>query len=292
MGLISSHRYIPKLEFLQSVVPAIRANGVPLQWSADVTEHAHITLVKDPAYNSNNNNYEPQICRNLDRKDKCRQFDLATAIARAGVDFGAHALDEHDDPSAILDDEPALLLNRTSELLARIEPVARLSGTNRTNTNYFLESSLLADGKFPNAYIPFRTFTSLHGNTAFHLARDYVGRQLTVEAAATKFRLPDLQPALAAYLHRSHGAQLIIGGRRPSLRDLELPFEKIEIWHNVRIQSRAFHDPSNILVPDTVNAAPPDSQWKCGHADAVIVNTDSTHQWPKSGLQGMFLSYL
>ena len=35
--------YIPKLEFMQSVVPGIIANGVPVQWSADVTEHAHIT---------------------------------------------------------------------------------------------------------------------------------------------------------------------------------------------------------------------------------------------------------
>ena len=30
--------YIPKLEFLQSVVPSIRANGIALQWSADGTE--------------------------------------------------------------------------------------------------------------------------------------------------------------------------------------------------------------------------------------------------------------
>jgi len=54
--------YIPKLEFLQSVVPSIQVNGVAIQWSADLTEHAHITKVKDPACSSNNQDYESQIC--------------------------------------------------------------------------------------------------------------------------------------------------------------------------------------------------------------------------------------
>ena len=33
---------IPKLELLQSVVPSIRLSGMLMQWSTDVTEHAHI----------------------------------------------------------------------------------------------------------------------------------------------------------------------------------------------------------------------------------------------------------
>ncbi|KAF8971462.1 hypothetical protein BDZ97DRAFT_1913940 [Flammula alnicola] len=64
--------HIPKLEFLQSVVPSIRTSGVPIQWSADRTEHANITEIKDPARSGNNQTYEPQICRYLDRADKCR----------------------------------------------------------------------------------------------------------------------------------------------------------------------------------------------------------------------------
>jgi hypothetical protein len=86
--------YIPKLEFLQSVVSSIQANGVAIQWSADLTEHAHITEVKDPARSSNNQDYESQICRYLDRADKCRRFDLATAVHNAGVDFRAHITHE------------------------------------------------------------------------------------------------------------------------------------------------------------------------------------------------------
>ncbi|KAF9523039.1 hypothetical protein CPB83DRAFT_871812 [Crepidotus variabilis] len=52
-GLILNWQ-IPKLEFLQSVVPNLRLNGVPIQWTADVTEHTHISVVKEPADSGNN----------------------------------------------------------------------------------------------------------------------------------------------------------------------------------------------------------------------------------------------
>ncbi|KAJ7030184.1 hypothetical protein C8F04DRAFT_1211785 [Mycena alexandri] len=281
--------HIPKLEFLQSVVPAIRANGVPLQWSADITEHAHITLVKDPASHSNNQKYEAQICRYLDRQAKCRQFDLATAIQVAGVEFIApqlHPIPEGDDD----DDEPSSFITATADLLDQIEPVTvtNLAGTHtgRAFVNYFTESSLLLAGKFVNAPTPYRTFTASDGSTAFHLNRDYVGRQVPVDAAATRFRIPDLRASLAIYLHRAPGSQLIIGGKRPVLPDHILPFRKLEIWHNVRIQGRSFHDCNKILLPETVNACPPDGAWKFGRGDTVIVNTDLESQWPRSGLQG------
>jgi len=54
--------YIPKLELMQNIAPSICHSGVAIQWTADVTEHAHITEIKDPAQQSNNNNYDPQIC--------------------------------------------------------------------------------------------------------------------------------------------------------------------------------------------------------------------------------------
>ncbi|KAF8194077.1 hypothetical protein K438DRAFT_1906744 [Mycena galopus ATCC 62051] len=284
---IKEDTYIPKLEILHSVVPQIRKNGAPLQWSADVTERAHIDLVKDPAENSNNQKHEEQICRHLDRQEKACGFDLATAIASAGVDF------RHRDPAEaegdeenILPDEPSLLLNSSSGLLARIEPASRLSGSSREQVNYFLQSSLLAKGRFPNAPIPFRTFTSFENNTAFHLNQDPVGPQITVDAAATRFRLPDLRCTLAGYLSRPDDGRLVIGGRRPTLQDYQLPFEKIQFWDKVRIQNKSFHDSSKILVAETVNAAPPDSKWKCGRADAVLVNTDLEQKWPHSGLKG------
>ena len=41
------------------------------QWLADVTEHAHIDVVKDPTRSSNNQNFDSQICCYLDRQEKC-----------------------------------------------------------------------------------------------------------------------------------------------------------------------------------------------------------------------------
>ncbi|KIM71811.1 hypothetical protein PILCRDRAFT_29002, partial [Piloderma croceum F 1598] len=66
--------WIPKLEMLQSVVPNIWANGAVFQWSADITEHAHITQIKKPARAGNGLDYDSQICRTLDRTDKIQQF--------------------------------------------------------------------------------------------------------------------------------------------------------------------------------------------------------------------------
>jgi hypothetical protein len=66
--------HIPKLELMQSVVHSICQVGSPLQWSADTTEHAHITLIKNPTDSSNNNNYDAQICQFLDCREKCQNF--------------------------------------------------------------------------------------------------------------------------------------------------------------------------------------------------------------------------
>jgi hypothetical protein len=56
------HWEIPKLKMMQSVVPNVGANGVPMQWSADITEHAHITEIKVPAEATNNQSHKEQIC--------------------------------------------------------------------------------------------------------------------------------------------------------------------------------------------------------------------------------------
>ena len=86
-----------------SVAPGIPAMGTMGQWSADVTEHAHIDIVKDPARSSNNQNFDSQICRYLDRQEKCRLFTHATTIR-------APNLAEYSDDSGEEDDR---LVKRT-----------------------------------------------------------------------------------------------------------------------------------------------------------------------------------
>jgi hypothetical protein len=209
----------------------------------------------------------------------------------AGVDLGVgpSANDDDADADALLDDDAPLLLNRSSQLLESIEPVARLS-TARKKINYFTESVSLAEGTQPNAPQPFRTFASADGSTAFHLTRDHVGCRLRVEEAATKFRIPDLREALLAFIHRPHGIddQVVIGGRRPANLAKDMPgFTYLQVWHNVRMQARSYHDRNQILVPETVNCGPPHAGWPLGRGDPVIMNLDSARQWPQSGLEGM-----
>ena len=89
--------YIPKLKLLQSVIPNIRANSATIQFSANITEHAHITEIKNPAQAGNNQGYEVQICRDLDRTDKIRRFDLAAAIHNpVGLIPSNYSADNHD----------------------------------------------------------------------------------------------------------------------------------------------------------------------------------------------------
>lgn len=263
--------HIPKLEFLQSVVPAIRANGVPLQWTADVTEHAHITEVKDPASNSNNQGYEAQICRHLDRRDKCHLFNLATSMETTG---NIEDLDGDD-----LDDQ---------------EPHPLLAGlsSGHTAVNYFTYSASLLDGEYPNAPTPFRTFTSENKVTAFHLNRDHVGHRVTIEDASTRFCVPDLKDALLAFIQRGPTSPLTIGGRRPKLDDTQPAFTYLQLWHSVRIQTRSYHDSQQLLEPETVKAEPPKGVWKSGRGDPVLVNIDDDYHWPRSGLAGVSWNYM
>jgi len=64
------HFHILKLELMQHVVPSIVQVGSLLQWSADTTEHAHIKVVKDLAFMTNNQDYNDQICCILDHDEK------------------------------------------------------------------------------------------------------------------------------------------------------------------------------------------------------------------------------
>jgi hypothetical protein len=72
--------FIPKLELLQSITSSTRDVGALIQWSADATKHAHVSEIKYPARRTNNNDYDPQICRHLDREEKLRRFAIATTL--------------------------------------------------------------------------------------------------------------------------------------------------------------------------------------------------------------------
>ncbi|KAF8970295.1 hypothetical protein BDZ97DRAFT_1914618 [Flammula alnicola] len=295
-GIPIENWHIPKLEFLQSVVRSICTSGVPIQWSADRTENAHITELKVPARSGNNQNYEPQICRYLDRADKCRVFNLATAVRDAGFDFrarfGNHVDDDDDAASTTSNDSEGLgetqEFTKTSTILENLDPVFPLTGTTRNAVNYFVRADSVSKHPYPTMPTPLRTFVT--PQVAIHLKRDPKFKRMLVDDAAQLFNLPDFRPALHDYITKmetnSSSRISSIGGRRFATKDSTLPFTHVEIWTKLQVQSKAYHHPHNVLPPQTVNAAPPSTKWPLGQYDTVIANTEPAREWPFSGMSG------
>ncbi|KAH7917007.1 hypothetical protein BV22DRAFT_1052756, partial [Leucogyrophana mollusca] len=267
--------YIPKLEFLQSVVPSICQAGSIIQWSADTTEHAHITEIKDPARSSNNNDYDPQIVRHLDREEKRRRFELATSLKenlRACENSGGDDVSEDDGDNDDGDDD---------------ERVGAGDGGPRSVTNYFVRAKLLLQATHRSSLTPPRSFVA--HSTAINLTYDPNIRRILVNDLADKYLLPDLRGALADYLQREEqlkGGLHNISRPRRALGPCALPFDYVQVWYKLRLQGTSYHDPHLVLPAQTVNASPPSSQWENGRYDTVLVHTDGDYEWPRSGLNG------
>ncbi|KAG1792929.1 uncharacterized protein HD556DRAFT_1444008 [Suillus plorans] len=266
-----------------SVVPSIRNSGVTAQWSADATEHAHITEIKVPARSSNNNNYNPQICRHLDRLDKCLRFELTTILLdekqniKALADAARSYMDDEDADDIEVDD------NVPVEFLSTIQ-----HDRSRPITNYFAIAHVLQHKPVGSVPLPLCSFVI--GRIAFHLGYDPSIRNISVDDVALKFNLPDLRPALSDFLHHEASSERdhihAIGGPRRAGPNAVLPFEKVQVWFKLRLQDTEFHDVHNIRPAQTINCAPSSEPWTHGHYDSIIVNTEAEHSWPTSGLQG------
>ena len=293
--------YIPKLELMQSVVTNIKANGAAANWTADHTEHAHIEVVKDPARSGNNQKYEEQICRYLDRSDKCRRFDLATAIRDARIEFGTlpastlldNELDSDDEDNIFPEDVDAPNQMRSSAtLLDSIHTVANIGRTRRIPTNYFKETASLERNCNSNTPLPFRTFLA-GSRTAIHLTREPFLRRTSIHDVALKFSIPDLAPSLAHFFSRATAGDrslYTVGDRRPPALVAgaipSLPFQKLDVWQGLRIQSKDYHDPCIVHPPQTLCASPPTEKWPLGRCDTVLINTDPDKEWPQSKMTG------
>ncbi|KAF8119890.1 hypothetical protein EV363DRAFT_1168896 [Boletus edulis] len=267
------HFYIPKLELIQSVVPSITQAGCPLQWSADTTEHAHIEVVKEPASMTNHHDYDAQVCRALDRDERCRLFDAAIRLQTAINDATVDTDEDRDETCEDL------------ESICPQDVLRDLWTANRQSTNFFDVAR-----KESTVNLPPRTIVA--GFTAIHLNFDPIHRRQSIDEVARQFQLPDLRAALADYVKREgragRGRFHTFGRARQSGRDASLPFSELQIWHKVRLQQKSYHFPDKLGSTFTINAHPPgeDRTWKFGRYDAAILQVDQAHQWPLSGLTG------
>ena len=259
---------IPKLELLQGVAPSIRSHGSPMQWSADPTERAHIDYIKIPGRAGNKHDYDEQICRHLDRQEKCENFTLAMKI-KLGEDLNKEDEDDHENASVS-------------------------NGGARQISDYFQRAQQLEEGIYigANPPKPFRTFAT--SVTAYHLNNAPTLTNMTIDGAAETFLLDDLRAALGDYLERDATAVHVIGGRRRAPPNCNLPFERIQVWCKVRMQLKSYHE-QRLEPSQVIHAQPPSEAWPHGRYDAVIVNVDPKFKWPHSHLEGFFhffFSYL
>ncbi|KAJ7302442.1 hypothetical protein DFH08DRAFT_1089772 [Mycena albidolilacea] len=270
-GRQQKHFHIPKLEFMHSVVPSIRWAGVPMQFTADVTEKAHSTEIKVPARTeTNHRDYDPQIARYLDRAEKMRLFDLATGLKSQLIAAGPE--DEGEDH----DDEPESLYDDVSTAAGE---------STRPIKNLFNVAKAHRD-KYP--HLESRMFTTL--STAFSLNRTPHLTRISIEDAAELFRLPDLRPALGDFFNRLQDRRSpdipVIGGRRRCRPDCALPFTELDVWFGVRVQVMSPHSyKSSPLAAQNLQARPPNSEWPYGRFDTVLLCNDKTSAWPGGGFR-------
>ena len=220
---------IPKLELLQHVVPSIRASGAIMQWSANVTEHTHVTEIKQPACSGNNQDYYSQIAQYFNWSDKCFRFDIATWLALAeqgGPD------DDNDNECEQDKHEP------DSEALH----VSHYHIPTRRLVNYFETAEGIANGVMLNTVLPPRFFTS--SSTAFCLTVK-PSLWVSIDKASELYGLPELQSAIADYFHRIDCSAI------------DFAFEKMQTWFKVWVQQLNYHDQQSFEQPQSLLATPP-----------------------------------
>ena len=160
--------------------------------------------IKKPVRAGNGLDYDSQICQTLDRTNKIWQFDLATSIQAAGIQFGEDLSLESDDnwygDDNDNNDSLPHQINQMSDLLANIDSVSALGGPQRHIVDYFQQASDLRQDKHPQAPCPFCTLTM--ASTTFQLPWDPQLKKISIDIALKQFDLTDLCPALAEYLQR------------------------------------------------------------------------------------------
>ena len=215
------HFEIPKLEFLQSIVPCIQWSGALPQWSADTTEHLHITFVKTPCENTNNHDYPPQICHNLDRQEKCRYFDLATRLVSTAPDLADRA-----------DDLDQAFNDRDGDWESQLPDVAQAFGPPREIPDLFAAAA--ARGTEPLFPQTFATPT-----TAFHLNNHADISRSTIDEVSTKYGIPDLLQATNDFLSHFLLEQTTctVAGKRGPDWNTSVPFDHVRVWYSIRVLS-------------------------------------------------------
>ncbi|KIO01881.1 hypothetical protein M404DRAFT_28391 [Pisolithus tinctorius Marx 270] len=153
-------------ELMQSIIPSVKHVGVTIQWTADVTEHAHVSEIKTPASASNNNNYNPQICWYLDHAEKCRTFELTTSL----YELKTHSHGRAEEKSLEVEDGSSDDGDSEISDHKEVNLVSKMPGPAWPVTNYFAISAHLRT-QDPDS-IPFPLHSFITDGMAINLSYD------------------------------------------------------------------------------------------------------------------------
>ncbi|KAH8985112.1 hypothetical protein EDB86DRAFT_3066078 [Lactarius hatsudake] len=178
------HFNIPKLEILHHFACSTKMMGVPIQWTADVTERLHITEVKHPFRATNHRNFEEQCTRILDRLERVHLFDLICS-------FLANGNLKHENLAAV---EAVLAVEQDLDTAHSLTATAHemIVTSRRPTANYFLNG-----------------FVSSDSLTAFHLNKTPDIASISISDAANLYALQDFWPALGDFTRGLSHQQLI-----------------------------------------------------------------------------------
>ena len=257
---------IPKLELLHSVVTSIKWSGSLPQWSADHTERSHIDLIKKPKSNTNRIGYNSQICRSLDRSEKLRLFDLATAICAL-------------EPDSAFKEE---------DWISTLDTVQH-SGPPRAVPDLFHWRS---PPNGPSTPSPPPTFST--NTTAFHLNSSPNAAKMPLDEVSVLFGIDDLSVAIKDFLaHYLREPQTrTVGSRQGGHDDRRVPFDEVKVWHSIQVQTRT--STGGLRVPQRLFAVPPSDAWPLGRYDTAIFREDIENGplTPDRGFNGLSLKLL
>jgi hypothetical protein len=288
---------IPKLEKQLGIVATIVAQGNLKGLSTEAPEHAHIDNAKNPFRQTNHKDFYPQMIAVVDKMERLRHFDLATAMLSSGTEEWLSSRPADESPGRDHRDV------RKTALLDSLATIQNLRGGKREDhINFFEAVKAIETSSRPMKYKRrVRTFIATPF-TAIHLNRDPSIPQMTILDAMERFQLPDLLPAIQDYyyhqLHLSGSLQPSPIIARPSSQATELEFDSIRVWFSLRVQTRSVLTPGDVNKPATIYAEPPSrsqngkacrqkTTWSKGRYDcALFINDDKAAFFGKVNLTG------
>ncbi|KAI6010202.1 hypothetical protein PISMIDRAFT_97436, partial [Pisolithus microcarpus 441] len=173
-----------------SIALSISEIGMPVQWSADVTEHAHIEVIKEPASTMNHHNYDAQICCYLDHVERCWLFETVTHLSTLRPHDANNTHDHDTLDSAIEDDEAG---NGETDMEDDEDATAILKDiwSPRCSVPDFFALTKRLKATLPGS-IPCPVHMFSLGNTALCINHNPSIKCISIGEAAKLFDIPDL----------------------------------------------------------------------------------------------------